>query len=149
MVYNFFYRLVFCFIFSLLLFLFYILLFYMIFVSSLFRTSDNSGAKKVLCIKVLKGNSCKATFCDSILGVVKKARIRKKVKVGDIRRCLVIRCKSRLQRSNGVSLFFKKIGVIIIDKNLNPVGSRIFGPAIKEFRETNYLKVLSMSSCVL
>lgn len=121
----------------------------MIFVSSRFKISDNSGAVQAMCLRVFKHNVKYAVSGDHILVVIKKARFQKKVQSGDIRSALILRSKHPIRRVNGVTVFFKNFGVILVDSSLNPISNRIFGPCLREFRYLNHKKIISMVNSIV
>jgi len=111
---------------------------------STIKTADNSGAKSVKCIKIMRGKHLQAKLADIIVVIVKKARPKKKVKKGDLRKAILIRCPYKHYREH-YAIQFVKSSCVILDKNNNPLGSRLFGPVMFELRETTYSKVLLMS----
>ncbi len=112
--------------------------------------ADNSGARKIQCIKILRGSFHKtATIGDLIVVSVKKARALKKLKKGEVRRAVVVRTAKVFPRLNGTSLLFEFSSAVVINNQLNPIGTRLFGPFPKELRGKKLLKVLSMAPSVL
>ena len=117
---------------------------------SLLDVADNSGARSVLCIKVLGGSKRKyARVGDLIIAVVKKAIPKSNVKKSEIVTAIVARTKAKIQRSDGTVLRFDDNAVVIIDKDGNPVGTRIFGPMPRELRDKQYMKIVSLASDVI
>ena len=112
------------------------------------RVADNSGAKELLCIRVLGGTGRKyANIGDVIVCSVKEATPGGSVKKGDVVKAVVVRSKSGTRRDDGSYVKFdQNAAVIIKEKNdKNPVGTRIFGPVARELREKNYMKIISLS----
>jgi large subunit ribosomal protein L14 len=111
------------------------------------NVADNSGAKKILCIKVLGGS--KATLGDVFIGVVKEALPNMSLKKSDIVRAVIVRTAKEIRRSNGMCIQFDENAAVIINKDGNPRGSRIFGPIARELREKNFTKIISLAPEVL
>jgi large subunit ribosomal protein L14 len=108
--------------------------------------ADNSGAKEVMCIKVLGGTRRRyAHIGDVIVGSVKEAQPDGTVKKGEVVRGVVVRTKSVIKRGDGSKLRFDSNSVVIVDKDNNPRGTRIFGPVARELRERNYMKIISLA----
>lgn len=110
--------------------------------------ADNSGAQEVLCIRVLNKGSV-ANIGDVIVGVVKKAQPNGVVKKSDIVRCVVVRTKFGLRRRDGTTIRFSDNAVVVINKDNNPRGTRVFGPVARELREKNFMKIISLAPEVL
>jgi large subunit ribosomal protein L14 len=117
-------------------------------VLSVIKTADNSGAKSVKCIKIVKGKNCQIKLADIMVVVVKKAKAKKKVKKGDLRKAILVRCPYKHRREH-YSIQFVRSSCVILDKNNNPLGSRLFGPVMYELRESIYSKVLMMSGTAI
>jgi len=114
------------------------------------RVGDNTGAKKVLCIKVLGGSARKyATVGDVIVASVKEATPGGVVKKGDVVKAVVVRTKKEIRRPDGSYIAFSENAAVIIDDNNNPRGTRIFGPVARELREKNFMKIISLAPEVL
>ena len=118
--------------------------------------ADNTGAKQAMCIKVLRGSSSKGMFKrriahvgDVIICAVKKAIPAGDVKQGEIIRCVVVRTKHPTLRADGSYVRFDKNAAVVIDKENNPRGTRIFGAVARELREKNYMKIVSLASEVV
>ena len=111
------------------------------------NVADNTGAKKVLCIKVL--GPTHATLGDVFIGVVKEATPNMALKKADIVRAVVVRTSKEIRRSNGMIIRFDDNAAVIINKDGNPRGSRIFGPIARELREKNFTKIVSLAPEVL
>lgn len=113
------------------------------------NVADNSGAKKVMCIKVLGGNRRYASLGDVIIGVVKDASPNMPVKRSDVVRAVVMRVKKTIKRSDGMSIRFDDNAVVIINKENNPRGTRVFGPIARELRDKDFSKIISLAPEVL
>jgi len=112
--------------------------------------ADNSGAKKVMCIKVLGGSHRRYAGIGDIIKVsVKDAIPRGKVKKGEVYNALVVRTRKGVRRSDGSVIRFDGNAAIILNANLQPVGTRIFGPVTRELRGEKYMKVISLAPEVL
>ena len=111
--------------------------------------ADNSGAKEVLCIRVLGGNKKYANIGDIIIGVVKESLPRMAVKRSDIVRAVVVRTKKSIRRKNGMLIRFDDNAAVILNSENNPRGTRIFGPIAREIREKSFTKVVSLAPEVL
>lgn len=112
--------------------------------------ADNSGAKEVLCIKVLGGSKRRyAGVGDVIVVTIKDAIPRGKVKKGDVHKAVVVRTKQPIRRPDGMQIAFDRNAVVLIDKQGEPVGSRIFGPVTRELRSAGYMKIISLAPEVL
>ena len=117
---------------------------------SRFTVADNSGAKEVLCIKVLGGSRKKyARVGSTIRCVVKSATPRGSVAKGEVVLCVVVRSKSDIKRIDGTTLSYDLNSVVIIDKNGNPIGTRVFGPISHELRKSNHMKIISLADYVI
>ena len=111
--------------------------------------ADNSGAKEVMCIKVLGGSKRRyATVGDVIIASVKKALPSGKVKKGQVVKAVIVRTKKEIQRENGSLIRFDENAAVIIDKDNNPRGTRIFGPVAREIR-AGFMKIISLAQDVL
>jgi len=119
----------------------------MIQAQSWLNVADNTGAKKILCIKVL--GTARATLGDVFIGVVKEAMPNMSLKKSDIVRAVVVRTSKEIRRSNGMSIQFDENAAVIINKDGNPRGTRIFGPIARELREKNFTKIVSLAPEVL
>ncbi|MEL6278936.1 MAG: 50S ribosomal protein L14 [Pseudomonadota bacterium] len=112
--------------------------------------ADNSGAKLVQCIKVLGGAGRRyARVGDIIVVSVKEAIPRGRVKKGDVRRAVVVRTAKEVRRDDGTVIRFDKNAAVIINNNMEPVGTRIFGPVVRELRGKNFMKIISLAPEVL
>jgi len=117
---------------------------------SFLNVADNSGAKRVSCIKVLGGTKRKiARVGDIIVVAVKDALPNAPIKKGSIERAVIIRTKKEYKRPDGTYIRFDDNACVIIDANKNPKGKRIFGPVARELRDKNYMKIVSLAPEVL
>ncbi|MED5316413.1 MAG: 50S ribosomal protein L14 [Candidatus Neomarinimicrobiota bacterium] len=114
------------------------------------RIADNTGAKEVLCFKVLGGSRKKyARIGDQIVITVKKALPEGMVKKGDVCRAVVVRTRKEIKRRDGSSIRFDENAAVILDGQGEPRGTRIFGPVARELREGGYMRIISMASEVI
>ena len=112
--------------------------------------ADNSGARKVLCIKVLGGSKKRyAQIGDVIKVTVKDAIPRGKVKKGDVYNALVVRTKKGVRRPDGSLIRFDGNAAVLLDNKREPIGTRVFGPVTRELRAINYLKIISLAPEVI
>ncbi|MBQ8651628.1 MAG: 50S ribosomal protein L14 [Alphaproteobacteria bacterium] len=122
----------------------------MIQAESRMTVADNSGAKEVLCIKVLGGSKRRyAGVGDVVVVTIKDAIPRGKVKKGDIHKAVIVRTKQAIRRQDGMEIKFDRNAVVLIDKQGEPIGSRIFGPVTRELRSAGYMKIISLAPEVL
>ena len=122
----------------------------MIQVESRLRSADNTGAKELLCIKVLGGSWRKyANIGDVIVCSVKSAAPGGMVKKGDVVKAVVVRSKQGVRRNDGSYIKFDENAAVIIKEDRNPRGTRIFGPIARELRDKDYMKILSLAPEVL
>jgi large subunit ribosomal protein L14 len=114
------------------------------------NVADNSGAKKVLCIRVLGGTRRRyARVGDTIVVTVKEAIPNSKVKKGDVTRAVVVRTKKEIPRPDGSLIRFDENAAVLINQYGEPVGTRIFGPVARELRAKRYMKIVSLAPEVL
>ncbi len=117
---------------------------------STLKVADNSGAKKILCIRVLGGSKRKAgRIGDIIIGSVKEATPGGVVKKGEVVRAVIVRTKSQLNRRDGSHINFDENAAVIINELNNPRGTRIFGPVARELREKDFMKIVSLAPEVI
>ena len=122
----------------------------MIQAESRLKVADNSGARKVLCIKVLGGSKRRYAYVgDVIVCTVKEAIPNGAVKKGDVVKAVVVRCTKEVRRADGSYIKFDDNAAVIIDAQGNPRGTRIFGPVARELREKNFMKIVSLAPEVL
>ncbi len=114
------------------------------------RVADNTGARELLCIRVLGGSKRRyARVGDVVVGTVKHAQPGGSVKKGDVVKAVVVRTKKSFGRNDGTSIQFDENACVIIDNQRNPRGTRIFGPVARELRERNFMKIISLAPEVL
>lgn len=114
------------------------------------EVADNSGARRVQCIKVLGGSKRRyASVGDVIVVSVKEAIPRGRVKKGDVHRAVVVRTAKDIQRSDGQTIRFDSNAAVLINKTGEPIGTRIFGPVTRELRAKKYMKIISLAPEVL
>jgi large subunit ribosomal protein L14 len=112
--------------------------------------ADNSGAKRVMCIKVLGGSKRKyASIGDVIIVAVKEALPNTKVKKGDVARAVIVRVKREVNRKDGSYIRFDGNSAVLISKEDEPIGTRIFGPVARELRGRKFMKIISLAPEVL
>ena len=122
----------------------------MIQTESVLEVADNSGAKSILCIKVLGGSKRRyASVGDIIVASVKVASPTGKVRKGEVVRAVVVRTKKELRRKDGSYIRFDSNAAVLVDKNGEPIGSRISGPVARELRLNNFNKIVSLAPEVL
>ena len=122
----------------------------MIQTESRLKAADNSGAKELLCIKVLGGSKRRyATIGDVIVVSVKEAMPNSKVKKGDVMRAVVVRTTKEIRRPDGSYIKFDENSAVLITLQNEPVGTRIFGPVARELRAKNFMKIVSLAPEVL
>ncbi|MDD3012764.1 MAG: 50S ribosomal protein L14 [Candidatus Gastranaerophilales bacterium] len=114
------------------------------------NVADNTGAKTILCVRVL-GSSGKryAGIGDIIVGVVKTAAPNMPVKKSDLVKAVVVRTKASLKRADGTTIRFDENAAVIINKDGNPTGTRVFGPVARELRDKNFMKIISLAPEVI
>ncbi|NLD46903.1 MAG: 50S ribosomal protein L14 [Clostridiaceae bacterium] len=114
------------------------------------KGADNTGAKRLMCIKVLGGSKRKyANIGDVIVASVKDATPGGVVKKGDVVRCVIVRSKRGVRRPDGSYIKFDENAAVLIKEDKNPRGTRIFGPVARELRDKEYMKILSLAPEVL
>lgn len=114
------------------------------------NVADNSGAKEIMCIKVLGGSHRRyAGVGDVIVASVKKAIPNGKVKKGQVIKAVVVRTKKEIQRRDGSLIRFDDNAAVILDTKKEPIGTRIFGPVSREVRHANFMKIVSLAPEVL
>ena len=117
---------------------------------SYMKVADNTGAKEIMCIRVLGGSGRRyANIGDVVVAAVKKAAPGGQVKKGDVVKAVIVRSVKGLKRNDGSYIKFDENAAVIIKEDKNPVGTRIFGPVARELREKAYLKILSLAPEVL
>jgi large subunit ribosomal protein L14 len=114
------------------------------------NVADNTGAKEIMCIKVLGGSKRRyASVGDVIVASVKKAIPTSKVKKGSVVKAVIVRTHKEIQRENGSLIRFDDNAAVILDGKKEPIGTRIFGPVAREVRYANFMKIVSLAQEVL
>ncbi|QLC26230.1 50S ribosomal protein L14 [Parasphingopyxis algicola] len=122
----------------------------MIQMQSVLDVADNSGAKRVQCIKVLGGSKRRtATVGDIIVVSIKEAAPRGKVKKGDVHRAVIVRTRKDVKRADGSTIRFDSNAAVLVNANKEPIGTRIFGPVVRELRAARHMKIVSLAPEVL
>jgi large subunit ribosomal protein L14 len=122
----------------------------MIQVQSNLDVADNSGARRVQCIKVLGGAKRKyASVGDIIVVSIKEAIPKGRVKKGDVRKAVIVRTAKEVRREDGSAIRFDRNAAVLINKENEPIGTRIFGPVVRELRAKNFMKIISLAPEVL
>ena len=112
--------------------------------------ADNSGARRVQCIKVLGGSKRKfASVGDVVVVTVKEAIPRGRVKKGDIHRAVIVRTAKEIRRTDGSTIKFDRNAAVLISKTGEPIGTRIFGPVVRELRGKRFMKIISLAPEVI
>jgi large subunit ribosomal protein L14 len=122
----------------------------MIQTETILNVADNSGAKKVLCIRVLGGTRKRyARIGDVIVVTVKEAMPHSKVKKGDVLDAVIVRTKKELQRPEDTTVSFDENAAVLLSNSGDPIGTRIFGPVARELRSLGFMKIISLAPEVL
>ncbi len=122
----------------------------MIQMQSNLEVADNSGAKRVQCIKVLGGSKRRfAGVGDVIVVSVKEASPKGKVKKGDVHKAVIVRTAKDINRADGSTIRFDSNAAVLINNNQEPIGTRIFGPVVRELRAKKHMKIISLAPEVL
>ena len=121
----------------------------MIYPQTMLTVADNTGAKKVMCIRVLGGSKKYAKVGDSIIAVVKEALPNMPIKRSDVIRAIIVRTKKTIRRQDGMYIRFDDNAAIIVNAENNPRGTRVFGPIAREIRDKNLSKIVSLAPEVL
>ena len=121
----------------------------MIFPQTMLTVADNTGAKKIMCIRILGDNKKYAKIGDTIIGVVKEALPNMPVKRSDVIRAVIVRTKKSIRRPDGMYIRFDDNAAVIVNMDNNPRGTRVFGPVAREIRDKNYSKIVSLAPEVL
>lgn len=122
----------------------------MIQTETVMEVADNSGAKKVQCIKVLGGSKKKFAGVGEIIVVsIKDAMPRARVKKGQVMKAVIVRTKTDVRRQDGSAIRFDTNAAVLINNNREPIGTRIFGPVPRELRAAGYMKIISLAGEVL
>ena len=121
----------------------------MIYPQTILTVADNTGAKKVMCIRVLGGNKKYAEIGDTIIAVVKEAIPNMPIKRSDVVKAIIVRTKKAVRRQNGMYIRFDDNAAVIVNADNNPRGTRVFGPVAREIREKRFAKIVSLAPEVL
>lgn len=122
----------------------------MIQMQSILDVADNSGAKKVMCIKVLGGSDCMiAGVGDVIVVSVKSAIPNGKIKKGQVLRGVIVRTRKNLRRKDGSPIRFDSNSIVLVNKQNEPMATRVFGPVPRELREKGFMKIISLAEEVI
>jgi len=121
----------------------------MIYPQTMLTVADNTGAKKIMCIRILGGNKKYGQIGDTIIGVVKEAIPNMSVKRSDIIRAIIVRTRKTIRRQDGMYIRFDDNAVVIVNLDRNPRGTRVFGPVAREIRDKNLSKIVSLAPEVL
>ena len=122
----------------------------MIQMQSLLDVADNSGAKKLMCVKVLGGSKRRyASVGDVVIVSVREAMPNSKVKKGDVQRAVIVRTAKEIRRPDGSYIRFDDNAVVLLNASDEPRGTRIFGPVARELREKDYMRIVSLAPEVL
>ena len=114
------------------------------------KVADNTGAKELMCFRVLGGTRKRyANIGDVVVCSVKKAAPGGTVKKGDVVKCVIVRTAAKIRREDGSYLRFDANAAVVIDDQKNPKGTRIFGPVARELRDKNFMKIISLAPEVL
>nr|YP_009162682.1 50S ribosomal protein L14 [Pseudo-nitzschia multiseries]YP_010208293.1 ribosomal protein L14 [Pseudo-nitzschia multistriata]AKT26083.1 50S ribosomal protein L14 [Pseudo-nitzschia multiseries]UBA15306.1 ribosomal protein L14 [Pseudo-nitzschia multistriata]UBA15562.1 ribosomal protein L14 [Pseudo-nitzschia multiseries] len=121
----------------------------MIYPQTILTVADNTGAKKVMCIRILGGNKKYAEIGDTIIAVVKEAIPNMPIKRSDVVRAIIVRTKKTIRRQDGMYIRFDDNAAVIVNPENNPRGTRVFGPVAREIRDKNLSKIVSLAPEVL
>lgn len=122
----------------------------MIQMQSMLDVADNSGARRVMCIKVLGGTRRRYAGIGDVIKVsVKEAIPRGKVKKGEVLNAVIVRTKKGVRRNDGSAIRFDENAVVLLNAQLQPIGTRVFGPITRELRGENFMKIISLAPEVL
>lgn len=121
----------------------------MIYPQTILTVADNTGAKKVMCIRILGGNKKYAEIGDTIIAVVKESIPNMPIKRSDVVKAIVVRTKKTIRRPDGMYIRFDDNAAVIVNNDNNPRGTRVFGPVAREIRDRNFSKIVSLAPEVL
>jgi large subunit ribosomal protein L14 len=122
----------------------------MIQMRSILNSADNTGAKRLMCIKVLGGTRRRyATLGDVVVVSVKEAIPEGKVKKGEVKKGVIVRTRKEVRRADGSYIRFDDNSIVLVDANNEPIGTRIFGPVARELRARKFMKIISLAPEVL
>lgn len=122
---------------------------FMIYPQTILTVADNTGAKKVMCIRILGGNKKYAEIGDTIIAVVKEAIPNMPIKRSNVVKAIVVRTKKTIRRQDGMYIRFDDNAAVIVNAENNPRGTRVFGPVAREIRDRNFSKIVSLAPEVL
>jgi large subunit ribosomal protein L14 len=121
----------------------------MIYPQTILTVADNTGAKKVMCIRILGGNKKYAEIGDTIIAVVKESIPNMPIKRSDVVKAIIVRTKKTIRRPDGMYIRFDDNAAVIVNTENNPRGTRVFGPVAREIRDRNFSKIVSLAPEVL
>jgi large subunit ribosomal protein L14 len=121
----------------------------MIYPQTILTVADNTGAKKVMCIRILGGNKKYAEIGDTIIAVVKEAIPNMPIKRSDVVKAIIVRTKKTIRRQDGMYIRFDDNAAVIVNPENNPRGTRVFGPVARKIRDKNLSKIVSLAPEVL
>ena len=121
----------------------------MIYPQTMLTIADNTGAKKIMCIRVLGGNRKYGKIGDTIIGSVKDAIPNMPIKKSDVVRAIIVRTSKTIRRTDGMYIRFDDNAAVIVNLENNPRGTRVFGPVAREIRDKNFSKIVSLAPEVL
>ena len=121
----------------------------MIYPQTILTVADNTGAKKIMCIRTLGSNKKYGKIGDTIIGVVKEAIPNMPIKRSDVIRAIIVRTKKTTRREDGTFIRFDENAAVIVNLDNNPRGTRVFGPIAREIRDQNFSKIVSLAPEVL
>jgi large subunit ribosomal protein L14 len=121
----------------------------MIYPQTILTVADNTGARKVMCIRILGGNKKYAEIGDTIIAVVKEAIPNMPIKRSDVVKAIIVRTKKTIRRQDGMYIRFDDNAAVIVNAENNPRGTRVFGPVAREIRDRNLSKIVSLAPEVL
>ena len=121
----------------------------MIYPQTMLTVADNTGAKKIMCIRLLGGNRKYGKIGDVIIGVVKEAIPNMPIKKSDVVRAIIVRTSKTIRRPDGMYIRFDDNAAVIVNMQNNPRGTRVFGPFAREIRDKNFSKIVSLAPEVL
>lgn len=121
----------------------------MIYPQTILTVADNSGARKIMCIRILGGNRKYGKIGDSLIGVIKESIPNMNLKRSLIVKAVIVRTRKQISRQDGTKILFDDNAVVIINDDYNPIGTRIFGPIAREIRNTKFSKIISLASEIL
>ena len=121
----------------------------MIYPQTMLTVADNTGAKKIMCIRVLGGNRRYGKIGDTIIGVVKEAIPNMPIKKSDVVRAVIVRTSKTIRRADGMYIRFDDNAAVLLNTAGEPRGTRVLGPVARELRESGYMKIVSMAPEVI